>query len=72
MKTVYLRIIYPDWAVNSVSIAAMDQNAHILECGNIIAIVGPDNHYQAGTGVSICEGYNQRIGFHSNYPEFLT
>jgi hypothetical protein len=71
MKTVYLRVVNPNWAVRSIAVIAIDETKCQLNCGNIMAICGPDNHYQMGTGVSICGGYNRHIGFNPVHREFL-
>jgi hypothetical protein len=71
MKTVYLRAVNPNWAARSIAVIAINETKVQLNCGNIMAICGPDNHYQMGTGVSICGGYNRHIGFNPTHREFL-
>jgi hypothetical protein len=71
MRTVYLRVNNPNWAKNSAALIAVDEHANQFDCGNIMVVCGPDNHYQHGVGASVCGGYNRHIGFNPTHKDML-
>jgi hypothetical protein len=70
-KPIYLCVFNPNWANHSVAVIAVDEKKSQYDCGNLLVFCGPNSHYAAGTGVSICGGYNRRIGIDPTHIEAI-